>query len=170
MYSKFNKFVSSPEARLKFKKQCLKPKNILFENDALQIACKVLPFYDFYTSTNYLQMQLFVGNKTNRKLQNFTIHYKGTPNLELFVEPKTNSIPENSQFKQRVLVDCLTPEEEILLLLDFQSDMLTLKSVPIPLTLFSFCAIKPQHASSLPLTNSYSQLSDLLSSRYEYIE
>ena len=85
MNSKFNKLVGSPEARLKYKKQCLKSKNILFENDSLQIGCKILSFYDFYSSKNYLQMQIFIGNKTNKKLQRFNIHYRGTSNLELYV-------------------------------------------------------------------------------------
>ena len=170
MNTKFNKFVSSPESRLKFKKQCLKAKNILFENDNLQIATKLSPFYDFYTSRNYLQMQIFIGNKTQKKIQNFHLHYKGTRNLELFVEQKSNTIGESSQFKQRVLIECNSLEEEILLMLDFRSDILTLMSMPIPITLFTFCAMKPQQVTTLPLTSSYSQLSDLLSSRYEYIE
>ena len=84
MNSKFNKLVGSPEARLKYKKQCLKSKNILFENDSLQIGCKILPFYDFYSSKNFLQMQVFIGNKTNKKLQRFNIQYRGTANLELY--------------------------------------------------------------------------------------
>lgn len=106
MNSKLNKLVSSPEARLKFRKQCLKPKNILFENDSLQIGCKVSSFYDFYSSRNYLHMQIFIGNKTHRKIHNFTLHYKGTRNLELFLEEKTHAIPESAQFKQRLLIDC----------------------------------------------------------------
>lgn len=93
MNSKFNKLIASPEARLKFKKQCLKIKNILFENDSVQIGCKILPFYDFYSSRNYLQMQIFIGNKTNKKIQRFSVQYRGTANLELFVEEKSKSIP-----------------------------------------------------------------------------
>ena len=170
MNSKFNKFCTSPDTRLKFKKQCLKPKNILFENDHFQIASKLTPFYDFYTSRNYLQIQIFIGNKTHNKIHNFTLHYKGTRNLELFVEQKPHSIGECSQFKQRVLIECNSLEEEIFLLLDFHSDILTLKSIPVPISLFNFCAMKPQQVTTLPLTSSYSQLSDLLSSRYEYIE
>jgi hypothetical protein len=85
MNSKFNKLIVSPEARLKYKKQCLKNKNILFENDSVQIGSKIMPFYDFYTSKNYLQMQIFIGNKTQRKLQRFNLHYKGTANLELHI-------------------------------------------------------------------------------------
>ncbi len=48
MNSKFNKLIDSPEAHLKYKKQCLKNKNILFENDSVQIGCKIIPFYDFF--------------------------------------------------------------------------------------------------------------------------
>lgn len=81
MNSKFNKLICSPDARLKYKKQCLKNKNILFENDSIQIGSKILPFYDFYASKNYLQMQIFIGNKTNKKLQRFNLQYKGTSNL-----------------------------------------------------------------------------------------
>ena len=81
MNSKFNKLIGSPEARLKYKKQCLKNKNILFENDSVQIGCKIIHFYDFFTSKNYLQMQMFIGNKTNKKLQRFNIKYRGTSNL-----------------------------------------------------------------------------------------
>ena len=81
MHSKFNNFVNSQEAKLRFRKQCLKQKNILFENDKLQIASKTSVFYDFYSSRNYLQMQIFIGNKTPKKIHNFSIHYKGTRNL-----------------------------------------------------------------------------------------
>ena len=155
---------------MKFRKQCLKAKNILFENENLQIACKVSSFYDFYSSRNYLQMQMFIGNKSQKKIHNFSLHYKGTRNLELFVEQKPCTIGECAQFKQRILVDCNALDQEILLLLDFQSDILTLKSLPVPVTLFSFCAMRPPQVSTLPLTSSYSQLADILSSRYEYIE
>lgn len=166
MHSKFNKFLPTQDARLKFRKQTLKLKNILFENDNIQIASKLTPFYDFYSSRNFLHMQIFIGNKTARKIPTFTLHFRGTPNLELFVEPKTCAIAENAQFKQRILIDCNSFEQEILLLLDFQSEMLTLKAIPVPVTLFSFCAMKPQQCTTLPLTSSYSQLSDILSSRY----
>ena len=81
MNPKLNKYITSSEGRTKFKKQCLKVKNILFENDCIQIGCKMSPFYDFYASKNYMQMQIFVGNKTQKKIQNFSLHYKGTPNL-----------------------------------------------------------------------------------------
>lgn len=81
MNSKLNKLIGTPDGRFKYKKQCLKVKNILFENDSVQIGCKILPFYDFYSSRNYLLMQIFVGNKTNKKFTRFNIHYKGTPNL-----------------------------------------------------------------------------------------
>lgn len=63
-------------------------------------------------------------------------------------------------------MDCLDYDKEILLMLDFQSEVLTLQSIPIPLTLYSFCIVVPQSISSLPLTASYSQLLDLLSSRF----
>ena len=81
MNVKANKYLHSSELKLKYKKQCLKTKNILYENDCVQIGCKFLPFYDFYSSKNFVQMQIFVGNKTQKKIQNFTIHYKGTSNL-----------------------------------------------------------------------------------------
>lgn len=93
MNSKFNKFIGSAEARLKYKKQCLKNKNILFENDSVQIGCKILGFYDFYSSKNFLQMQIFIGNKTNKKMQRFSIQYRGTPNLELYLEERNKIIP-----------------------------------------------------------------------------
>ena len=54
--------------------------------------------------------------------------------------------------------------------MDFQSEVLTLKSIAIPITFYSFLAIIPQTLSSLPLTSSYSQLEDLLNSKYEYLE
>ena len=60
--------LSSHEARSKFKKQCLRGKNILFENEQLQVGCKIHSFYDFYSSQNYLQINLFVGNKTDRPI------------------------------------------------------------------------------------------------------
>ena len=82
---KANKYLPSAEAKIKYKKQSLKPKNILFENESIQIGCKVTPFYDFYSSKNFLMIQIFVGNKTQKKIQNFSIHYKGTPNLELYL-------------------------------------------------------------------------------------
>jgi hypothetical protein len=44
-------------------------------------------------------MQIFIGNKTNKKLQRFNIHFRGTPNIELFIEEKNKIIPENSQYK-----------------------------------------------------------------------
>lgn len=81
MNSKFNKLIGSSDAKLKYKKQCIKNKNILFENDSIQIGSKILPFYDFYASKNYLQIQIFIGNKTNKKLQRFNIQYRGTSNL-----------------------------------------------------------------------------------------
>ena len=59
----------------------MKGKNILYENDCIQIGCKLTGFYDFYSSKNFIQMQIFVGNKTQKKIQNFNIHYKGTSNL-----------------------------------------------------------------------------------------
>lgn len=98
--SKLNKYLVTPESKVKYRKQCLKQKNILYENDSVQIGCKLLPFYDFYTSRNYLQLQVFIGNKTNHRLQAFKVAYKGTRNLELFVEEKNPKfIPENTQFK-----------------------------------------------------------------------
>lgn len=81
MNTKFNKLIPSPEGRTKFKKQCLKTKNILLENDTVQLGCKILPFYDFYSSKHYLQIQIFIGNKTNKKITNFSLSFKGTPNL-----------------------------------------------------------------------------------------
>lgn len=122
MPPKLNKYLPTAESRLKFRKQCLKSKNILFENDCLQIGCKVLPFYDFYSSKNYLQVQLFIGNKTARRLQAFKIAYKGTENLELFIEEKNPKfIPENTQFKEKSILICKDYEQEILLLIDFHS-------------------------------------------------
>jgi hypothetical protein len=67
-YSKFQKYVGQGEIKQKFKKQCLKQKNILFENEQMQIGCKISPLYDFYASENYLQINLFIGNKTDRPL------------------------------------------------------------------------------------------------------
>jgi hypothetical protein len=135
----FQKYITNTDQRQKFKKQCLKNKNILFENDQLQIGCKIIPLYDFYSSFNYLQINLFVGNKTDKALDNFKVDFRGTNNLELFVEEKNRSIKERTQYKERIIVGCNNYEEEILLLMDFQSSLLTLKSSPIPLTLFNFC-------------------------------
>ena len=59
------KHLPTLDSKLKYKKQCLKVKNILFENEQLQIGCKILPLYDFYSSRNYLQINLFIGNKTD---------------------------------------------------------------------------------------------------------
>lgn len=50
--------------------------------------------------------------------------------------------------------------------MDFQSEILTLRSLVIPITFYSFLAIVPQNISTLPLTSSYAQLSDLLNSKY----
>jgi hypothetical protein len=83
-YPQFQKHVHQDQ-RSKFKKQCLRPKNILFENDQMQIGCKVVPLYDFYSSTNYLQINLFIGNKTDRPMDNFKVDFRGTNNIELFV-------------------------------------------------------------------------------------
>lgn len=169
--SKISKHLPTPESKFKYRKQCLKPKNILFENDSLQLGCKVLPFYDFYSSKNYLQLQLFIGNKTSRRLQSFRISYKATSNLELFVEEKNPKfIPENTQFKEKSVIICNDYEKEILMLMDFQSEILTLRSIAVPITIYSFLAIVPQSLSTLPLTSSYAQLGDLLNSKYEYLE
>ena len=113
-------------------------------------------------------IQIFVGNKTQKKIQNFSIHYKGTSNLELYLEKKTNIIPENTQYKERSIVGCLNFNEEIFMLLDFSSDILTLKSTPIPISLFSFFAFVPPNITTIPLTSSFSQLTDLLSQKYDY--
>ena len=56
------------------------------------------------------------------------------------------------------------------MLLDFSSDILTLKSAPIPISLFSFFAFLPSNITTIPLTSSFSQLSDLLSQKYDYTE
>ena len=40
---KASKYLPSGEAKIKYKKQSLKPKNILFENETIQIGCKVSP-------------------------------------------------------------------------------------------------------------------------------
>lgn len=85
MHGKLDKLVVSRESKCRFKKQSLKAKNVLFENDHVQLATKVLPFYDFYTSSYYVQLQVFVGNKTDRKLSGFVLAYRGTNNLELFI-------------------------------------------------------------------------------------
>ena len=53
----------------------MKGKNILYENDCIQIGCKLTGFYDFYSSKNLLVIKL------KKKIQNFNIHYKGTSNL-----------------------------------------------------------------------------------------
>lgn len=63
IYNKFQKFVPQGEARHKLKKQCLKNKNILYENEQIQIGCKVTALYDFYSSENHLQINIFIGNK-----------------------------------------------------------------------------------------------------------
>lgn len=135
----FQKYVTNADQRQKFKKQCLKGKNILYENDQLQIGCKIIPLYDFYSSSNYLQINLFIGNKTDKTLDNFRVDFRGTNNLELFIEEKNRTIKDRTQYKERIIVGCNNYEEEILLLMDFQSSLLTLKSSPIPLTLFNFC-------------------------------
>ena len=73
LYPSFQKHITQPDQKVKFKKQCLKDKNILFENDQLQLGCKVVPLYDFYSSQNYLQINLFIGNKTDRPLESFRL-------------------------------------------------------------------------------------------------
>jgi hypothetical protein len=107
-------------------------------------------------------MQMFVGNKTSKKIQSVNLHYKGTPNMELYVEKKAQMIPENTQYKERVIIGVQKLSEEILLLFDFSSDVLTLKSIPLPITLYSFLSFTPINAHNLPLTSSYGQLSDIL--------
>ena len=67
-YPLFQKYITQSEPKNKFKKQCLKNKNILFENEHLQIGCKISPLYDIYSSTNYLHISLFIGNKTDKVL------------------------------------------------------------------------------------------------------
>lgn len=80
-YINIQKHLNTLELRSKYKKQCLKVKNILFENDQLQIGCKVNPFYDFYSSTNYLQLNFFIGNKTDRPIDHFSLDFRATSNL-----------------------------------------------------------------------------------------
>jgi hypothetical protein len=85
-YAYFQKYLLGADHRIRFKKQCLKSKNILFENEQLQIGCKVVPLYDIYTSSNYLQVNLFIGNKTDKPIDSFKLDFRGSPNLNLFVE------------------------------------------------------------------------------------
>lgn len=149
-YPYFQKYLTLPEQRLRFKKHALKNKNILFENEHLQIGCKVTPLYDFYSSTNYLQLNLFIGNKTDRNIPTFSLDFKGTNSLQLYVEEKSRAIKERTQYKERLVVGCSNYEEEILLLMDFQSTVVTLRNIPIPVTLLNLCIF----SSAEPLPSS----------------
>lgn len=84
-YPLFQKHLPQSELRSRFKKQCLKPKNILFENEHLQIGCKVGPLYDLYSSSNYLHISLFIGNKSDKPLDSFRLDFRGTSNLEVYL-------------------------------------------------------------------------------------
>jgi len=80
-YNKFQKHVNGAEPRQKFKKQCLKSKNIIFESEQIQIGCKVQNIYDFYSSSNYLQINMFIGNKLDKSIDHFKLDFKTTSNL-----------------------------------------------------------------------------------------
>lgn len=105
-YPHLQKYLSVGDSRSRFKKMCFKPKNILFENEQIQIGCKVQPLYDIYSSTNHLQIGLFIGNKTEKPIESFKLEFKGTPNLSLFVEEKNRSIRERTQYKERMVLGC----------------------------------------------------------------
>jgi hypothetical protein len=59
--------------------------------------------------------------------------------LELYNEEKARTVKERTQYKERLIVGCNNYEEEILLLMDFQSALVTLKNTALPITLLSFC-------------------------------
>jgi Fe-S cluster biosynthesis and repair protein YggX len=165
----FQKYLAVGDSRVRFKKMCLKSKNILFENEQIQIGCKIQPLYDIYSSTNHLLISLFVGNKTGKSIDSFQLEFKGTPNLALFVEEKNRSIRERTQYKEKMVVGCNNYEEEILLLMNFQSALATLKNIPLPLTLFSFCIF--DLGETIPASIlSQKDLQQWLEHRYEYIE
>lgn len=105
----------------------------------MQIGCKIIPLYDFCSSEHHLQINLFVGNKTDSIIDRFTIDYRGTNNLQVYLEPNKKIIKEMTQFKERLIVSCTNFDEDILLLIDLQSPVITLKSLLIPLSLHSFC-------------------------------
>ncbi len=69
----FTKYLPSPENRKKFKRQCLKVKNILEENESIQIGCKIEKLYDFYTSKNFVQVNIFIGNKMSKPIERYSI-------------------------------------------------------------------------------------------------
>lgn len=110
-YPNFQKYVTTPEGRTKFKKQCLRRKNILFENEQVQLGCKVTPLYDFYSSQHYALINLFVGNKTNQPIQDFSLKLRGSPNLKVWVEEKAREVREHTQHKERIVVGCTALEE-----------------------------------------------------------
>lgn len=102
-------------------------------------------------------------------MENFRLDFRATPNLELFIEEKARTIRERTQYKERALLGCNNYEEEILLLMDFQSNIVTLKSTPIPITLFNFCHFAP--TENLPPTiQTETDLQQLLEHKYEYTE
>lgn len=64
---------------------------------------------------------------------------------------------------------CSNYDEEILLLMDFESAIVTLKNTPLPVTLLNFCIFSPGEA--LPSSiNHHEDLQKWLEHRYEYIE
>ena len=163
------KYLPSSSHKSKYKKQCLRQKNILFQNDQLQLSCKIISIYDFYSSSNYLQINLFIGNKTTQPIDLFRIEFRGTNNLEMFVEEKNRSVRERTQYKERIIVGCNNYQEDVFAVIDFQSAILTLKSIPLPITLYNFCTFNK--AESIPPTiQNESDLQQLLEHKYEYIE
>jgi len=66
-------------------------------------------------------------------------------------------------------VGCNNYEEEILILMDFQSQFATLKSTPLPITLYNFCCFSK--GESIPSSVQTEQdLLELLQHKYEYNE
>ena len=167
-YPHFQKYLGATEQKQKHKKQCLRQKNILLENEQLQIGCKIIPLYDFYSSTHYLQINLFIGNKTDRPMDSFQLDFRGTPNVELFVEDKTRTVKERTQYKERIVVGCKNYEEEVLILMDLQSPLVTMRSTPLPITLYNFCIF--DKGESMPQQiQTEEDLQQLLEHKYEYI-
>ncbi len=64
---------------------------------------------------------------------------------------------------------CNNYEEEILILMDFQSQFATLKSTPLPITLYNFCMFS-KGESIPPTVQTEHDLQLILQHKYEYNE
>jgi hypothetical protein len=68
--------------------------------------------YDFYTSQFYLQINIFIGNNSNKTIEKYEISFQGTNNLGVFIEEKNErAIEEKMQEKERLVVEYITNGE-----------------------------------------------------------